>query len=50
MYQAVLYRDLPMIQACTLIFVGTAIIANALADVTYVLLNPAISFGGKSRA
>jgi peptide/nickel transport system permease protein len=44
MYQAVRYRDLPMIQACTLIFVGTAVIANALADVTYVLLNPAIHY------
>lgn len=44
MYQAVLWRDVPMIQACTLIFVGTAVTANALADVTYVLLNPAISY------
>ena len=44
MYQAVLWRDVPMIQACALIFVGTAVIANALVDVTYVLLNPAISY------
>jgi len=44
MYQAVRYRDVPMIQACTLIFVCAAVVANALADVTYVLLNPAISY------
>lgn len=45
MYQAVRFRDLPMMQACTLIFVGAALIANALADVTYVLLNPTIHYG-----
>lgn len=44
MYKAVLFRDVPMIQACTLIFVGSSVIANTLADVTYVLLNPAISY------
>jgi peptide/nickel transport system permease protein len=44
MYMAVLYRDVPMIQACTLIFVGASVIANTLADVTYVLLNPTISY------
>lgn len=46
MYQAVLSRDVPMIQACTLLFVGTAIVANALADVIYVLMNPTISYKG----
>jgi len=45
-YQAVLWRDLPLIQACTLVFVTTAVVANALADVVYVLLNPAISYNG----
>ena len=44
MYMAVLYRDVPMIQTCTLIFVGTSVIANTFADVTYVVLNPAISY------
>lgn len=44
MYMSVLYRDVPMIQACTLIFVGAAVLANALADVSYVVLNPAISY------
>ena len=44
MYMAVLYRDVPMIQACTLIFVGASVIANTIADVAYVLLNPAISY------
>jgi len=44
MYQAVLWRDIPMSQACTLLFVGSAVIANALADVAYALLNPAISY------
>lgn len=44
MYMAVLYRDVPMIQACTLIFVGASVMASTLADVTYVLLNPAISY------
>jgi len=44
MYMAVLYRDVPMIQACTLIFVGSSVIANTLADVAYVVLNPAISY------
>ena len=46
LYQAVLWRDVPMIQACTLLFVGTAVIANAFADVVYVILNPTISYKG----
>ena len=46
MYQAVLWRDIPLIQACTLLFVGAAVVANALADVVYVVLNPAISYEG----
>ncbi len=44
MYQAVLWRDIPMIQACTLLFVCSAVIANTLADISYTVLNPSISF------
>ena len=40
MVDAVAKRDIPAVQACGLLFAGTFVIVNALADIASVLLNP----------
>jgi peptide/nickel transport system permease protein len=40
MVDAVSKRDLPVVQACGLIFAGTFIILNTLADILAILVNP----------
>jgi peptide/nickel transport system permease protein len=43
-YEAVIYRDFPMIQGLILIFVGLYIIFNLLIDLSYVYLDPRIKY------
>jgi peptide/nickel transport system permease protein len=43
MYQAVLTSDFPLLQAGLVILVSLTVIINALTDLVYIVLNPAIS-------
>jgi peptide/nickel transport system permease protein len=43
MYQAVLTSDFPLLQAGLVVLVSLTVIINALTDVVYFVLNPAIS-------
>jgi len=42
MYEAVLAKDLPVVQAGVVLITGLAIIVNTLTDLGYIALNPAI--------
>lgn len=43
-YEAVIYRDFPMIQGLILLFVGLYIIFNLIIDVLYVYLDPRVRY------
>jgi peptide/nickel transport system permease protein len=43
-YQAVTYRDFPMIQGITLIAVALFVIVNLLVDIVYVYLDPRVRY------
>ncbi len=43
-YEAVIYRDFPMIQGLILIFVGLYIIFNLIIDLSYVYLDPRVRY------
>lgn len=40
MVDAVAKRDLPVVQACSLIFAGTFVLLNTIADILAILVNP----------
>ena len=40
MVDAVAKRDVPVIQACGLVFAGVFVILNTLADVLVIMVNP----------
>jgi peptide/nickel transport system permease protein len=42
LYDAVLRRDYPLLESTFLVFAVTVILANYLADVTYMLLDPRV--------
>ena len=43
-YEAVIYRDFPMIQGLILLFVGLYIIFNLIIDLSYVYLDPRVKY------
>jgi peptide/nickel transport system permease protein len=43
-YQAVMYRDFPLIQGLVILFVGIYILANLTIDILYVYLDPRIRY------
>ncbi len=43
-YEAVIYRDFPMIQGLILLFVGIYIIFNLIIDLSYVYLDPRVKY------
>jgi peptide/nickel transport system permease protein len=45
MYDAVLAKDLPVIQAGVVLITGLAILINTLTDLAYIVLNPTIRLG-----
>ena len=45
LYEAILGRDYPMIQASILILATTFVVINLLVDLTYRWLNPRIRLG-----
>jgi len=40
MVDAVTTRDIPVVQACALIFAGTYIVLNLIADIISIVTNP----------
>jgi peptide/nickel transport system permease protein len=42
LYEAIMSRDYPTIQASVLILAGAFVLVNLLVDLTYRLLNPRI--------
>jgi peptide/nickel transport system permease protein len=46
-YEAVIYRDFPMIQGLILLFVSFYIIFNLLIDISYVYLDPRVKYGSE---
>ena len=44
LYEAILSRDFPVVQAVTLIFVGAFVVINILIDILYAYLDPRIRY------
>jgi peptide/nickel transport system permease protein len=42
MYDALITRDYPILQGCFLIVTAVALVANLIADITYVFLDPRV--------
>lgn len=49
MVDAVAKRDVPVIQACGLVFAGVFVILNTLADVLVIMVNPACATNAEGR-
>jgi ABC-type dipeptide/oligopeptide/nickel transport system permease component len=47
MVDAIRQRDYPVIQMVNLVFASFVIIVNIAVDVSYCLVDPRISFGGR---
>ena len=44
MVEAVTTRDLPIVQACAMIFCGVYVLLNLLADVVAIVANPRLRY------
>ena len=44
-YQALLNRDLPLIQATVVVIAAVVMITNLLVDLLYVLIDPRVKLG-----